>query len=95
VLAVYSLTYQEQSVVLSPHQELINAMRSQASEQPAQPSLEFFIQGRMEIHCRMVDNFGFGSFKEVRDTIEDVMTEIWVTTLEKMEAPNNSHSLAL
>jgi hypothetical protein len=76
-------------VTIGPRQGLINAMSANASEQYAQLRLQDFIRGRMNVHCRMVESVGFGSFNEVRDTIEDVMTEIWVTTLDILERQNN------
>jgi hypothetical protein len=76
-------------VTIGPRQTLINAMGAQLFEQHARLRFQDFIRGRMNLHCRMVEDFGFGSFDKVRETIEDVMTEIWVTTLDTLEAPNN------
>ncbi|CAE6415530.1 unnamed protein product [Rhizoctonia solani] len=47
-----------------------------------QPSLQDFIRSRMQEHFEMVDRFGFGSSQELIATAEEVMCEIWVTSLD-------------
>ncbi|KAG8679468.1 hypothetical protein FRC08_016964 [Ceratobasidium sp. 394] len=52
--------------------------------EPALPSFQDIIHQRIEMHCLMVQNSGFGFLAEVRSDIEDVMIEIWISTRDTL-----------
>ncbi|KAG8684596.1 hypothetical protein FRC08_013614 [Ceratobasidium sp. 394] len=47
-------------------------------------SFQDIIHQRIEMHCLMVQNSGFGFSAEVRNDIEDVMSEIWISTRDAL-----------
>ncbi|KAG8694243.1 hypothetical protein FRC08_008609 [Ceratobasidium sp. 394] len=61
-----------------------DTLGTRGTNEPAFPSFQDIIHRRIETHCLMVQNSGFGFSAEVRNDIEDVMTEIWISTRDAL-----------
>ncbi|KAG8733809.1 hypothetical protein FRC10_012135 [Ceratobasidium sp. 414] len=61
-----------------------DALRMRRANEPAFLSFQDMIHQRIEAHCLMVQNSGFGFLAEVRNDIENAMTEIWMNTRDTL-----------